>query len=163
MKVLSDIRLLQDTLKPLREQGKSIGFVPTMGALHAGHGSLIKKARETCDIVVSSIFVNPTQFNDPSDFERYPRTLEKDSAYLESIGCDVVFAPKKEEVYGFERTQALPDPGALVQVMEGKFREGHFEGVMDVVHRLFTIVQPDKAFFVFFYPQKTLNFPVLTT
>ncbi len=129
-------------------QGKTIGFVPTMGALHEGHLSLVKTAKSSCDIVVVSIFVNPTQFNDPKDFDRYPRTVEKDVQLLKEVGCDVVFVPERvDEVYpaGYQAFQI--DLGNLAVVMEGKHRPGHFDGVVNVVSRLFEIVSPTHAFF----------------
>lgn len=125
---------------------KTIGFVPTMGALHEGHLTLIKTARQENDIVISSIFVNPVQFNNPDDLARYPRTLEEDSLQLEAAGCDLVFAPSVAEMY--------PEPpairlnfGELETVLEGAFRPGHFNGVGIVVSKLFNIVQPTRAYF----------------
>lgn len=123
-----------------------IGFVPTMGALHAGHISLIEESKKQCDITVCSIFVNPTQFNDPADLERYPRTPEKDLAMLEKAGCDAVFMPPAEEIYP-EKDDRHFDFGLLDKVLEGEKRPGHFNGVAQVVSRLFDIVQPHKAFF----------------
>lgn len=129
-----------------KKEGKSIGFVPTMGALHEGHLSLIRRAKEENEIVVCSIFVNPTQFNDPKDLEKYPRTLEADRQLLESVGCDLLFAPQEPDIY--------PEPpvlrfsfGHLEEVMEGAHRPGHFNGVALIVSKLFHIVQPDKAYF----------------
>ncbi len=124
----------------------SIGFVPTMGALHAGHLSLIKQAKAENDLVVASIFVNPIQFNNASDLKKYPRTLESDAKMLEKAGCDVVFAPSEKEMYPKKPTETY-DFGKLEKVMEGKFRPGHFNGVAIVVKRLFEIVQPQKAYF----------------
>lgn len=140
---------LQEHLNQLRNPG-SVGFVPTMGALHRGHISLVEKAKKENKTVVVSIFVNPTQFNDPNDLKRYPRNLEADMKLLKSTGCDVVFAPEAEEIY------PEPDPdsywenfdfGHLGKVMEGKHRPGHFNGVAQVVSKLFEIVKPDKAYF----------------
>lgn len=129
-----------------RAKGNTIGLVPTMGALHQGHLELIKTAKAENDWVVCSIFVNPTQFNNPEDLARYPRTLEADRKLLESVGCDAVFAPSVEEMY-----PAAPDLkmdfGLLETVMEGAFRPGHFNGVGIVVAKLFNIVQPDQAYF----------------
>lgn len=134
------------SLLPDKTSGLKIGFVPTMGALHKGHISLVEMAVNENDIVVVSIFVNPTQFNDPKDLERYPRTLEADLQLLEKSGCNLVFAPGVKEIY--------PEPdarkfnfGELENVMEGKHRPGHFNGVAQVVSKLFDIVQPDKAYF----------------
>ncbi|WP_298062899.1 pantoate--beta-alanine ligase [uncultured Rikenella sp.] len=124
----------------------TVGFVPTMGALHEGHLSLVKKCRETCDTAVVSIFVNPTQFNDPKDLANYPRTEEADLALLDAAGVDFVFAPSVEEVYPTPDTRVF-DFGGLDRVMEGEHRPGHFNGVGQVVSRLFEIVKPDRAFF----------------
>lgn len=124
----------------------TVGFVPTMGALHAGHLSLVGECRKACDTVVVSIFVNPTQFNDPKDLENYPRTEEADLALLEAAGVDFVFAPPVEEIYPTPDTRVF-DFGGLDRVMEGEHRPGHFNGVGQVVSRLFDIVRPDKAFF----------------
>jgi len=146
MQVVKHIIELQAILNDKREKGLSIGFVPTMGALHQGHLSLVEKAGQETGFVAVSIFVNPTQFNDKGDLERYPRDLQKDVDFLSTTPCQLVFAPELEEIY--------PEPdnrqfnfGAIEQVMEGKFRPGHFNGVAQVVSRLFEIVQPDKAFF----------------
>jgi len=131
-----------------RSQGKTIGFVPTMGALHEGHLSLVKAANASCDVVIVSIFVNPSQFNDPKDFERYPRTVEKDVKLLGEIGCDVVFVPERvEEIYPETYVPFTIDLGNLANVMEGKHRPGHFNGVVNVVSRLFEITEPTHAFF----------------
>ena len=123
-----------------------IGFVPTMGALHSGHISLVERCRRECDTVVASIFVNPTQFNDPKDLERYPRTLEADVQMLAQAGVDVVFAPTVEQIYPEPDTRVF-DFGDIERVMEGACRPGHFNGVAQVVSRLFEIVKPDKAYF----------------
>jgi pantoate--beta-alanine ligase len=146
MHVFQTIADLQHYLMPTRPSGRSIGLVPTMGALHAGHLDLVAQARAQTDVVVVSIFVNPAQFNNPDDLARYPRTLDADCALLEPAGCDVVFAPIVSEMY--------PEPpalrlnfGDLETVMEGAFRPGHFNGVGLVVAKLFNIVQPDRAFF----------------
>jgi pantoate--beta-alanine ligase len=124
----------------------SIGFVPTMGALHVGHVSLIKQAKNATDLVVCSIFVNPTQFNDPKDLEKYPRTPEKDIAMLEKADCDVLFMPDVSEIYPLEKDFSI-DLSPIDEILEGKFRPGHFNGVAQVVYRLFELVKPDKAFF----------------
>ncbi len=127
---------------------ENVGFVPTMGALHRGHISLVEQARKRCKAVVVSLFVNPTQFNDPGDLDRYPRDLEGDAAMLEAAGVDFLFAPSVDEIYPQgEIIKSDYDFGALENVMEGKFRPGHFAGVAQVVGRLFDIVRPEIAFF----------------
>ena len=130
-----------------RDQGHTIGFVPTMGALHAGHQSLIELATGHCDRVVASVFVNPTQFNNAEDLKKYPRTLEADLALLEKSGCHAVFCPSIDEMYEpGEETQRW-DFGALSNSLEGEFRPGHFDGVLTIVKKLFLAVEPNKAFF----------------
>lgn len=124
----------------------TVGFVPTMGALHAGHISLVERCRRECDTVVVSVFVNPTQFNDPDDLLKYPRTPEADCAMLEAAGTDLVFMPSVEEIYPQPDTRQFGF-GALERVMEGEHRPGHFNGVAQVVSRLFDIVKPDRAYF----------------
>lgn len=146
MQVLNTKNELISLLNNHREKGKKIGFVPTMGALHEGHLSLVKESKKNSDITVVSIFVNPTQFNDPEDLKRYPRTLDKDVALLKTVDCDIVFAPSVEEIYPEPDTRKF-DFGYLETVMEGAKRPGHFNGVGQVVSRLFDIVRPDKAFF----------------
>jgi pantoate--beta-alanine ligase len=126
--------------------GASIGFVPTMGALHQGHISLIQEARKHCGTVVASIFVNPIQFNDKSDYEAYPVQMDADFRMLQEAGCNIVFAPSKEEIYPSEPNEKYSF-GPMEDVMEGKCRPGHFNGVAVVVNRLFGCVNPDKAFF----------------
>lgn len=149
MEVYTKRRALQDGVAEQRKKAKIIGFVPTMGALHRGHASLIDYAfKKECDLVVVSIFVNPTQFNNKEDLQNYPRTLEDDlrflSPYQEKL---IVFAPQAEEVYGTEIKTKSYDFEGLDQVMEGAFRPGHFEGVATVLSHLFNIVEPDCAFF----------------
>jgi len=130
-----------------RDQGHSVGFVPTMGALHAGHQSLIELAARHCDRVVASVFVNPTQFNNAEDLEKYPRTLEADLTLLKMSGCHAVFCPTVDEMYvPGEKTEHW-NFGALSNSLEGKFRPGHFDGVLTIVKKLFLAVEPDKAFF----------------
>lgn len=146
MQVVKQIIDLQTILDIRKKDGVKIGFVPTMGALHEGHLSLVEKASQETDFVVVSIFVNPTQFNDKGDLERYPRDLEKDVALLSSTPCQLIFAPQPEEIYPEPDTRQF-NFGSLEEVMEGKFRPGHFNGVAQVVSRLFDIVKPDKAFF----------------
>ena len=136
---------LQTGLSSLGD-GSIIGFVPTMGALHEGHLSLVRKAIQETEIVVVSIFVNPTQFNDPKDLERYPRNLSADLKLVENTGCHIVFAPSVKEIYPVPDTRIFGF-GDLEVVMEGKFRPGHFNGVAQVVSRLFEIVKPQKAYF----------------
>ena len=146
MQIVKHINDLQPILNDQRKKGLSIGFVPTMGALHNGHLSLVEIAREQTDFVVVSIFVNPTQFNDKGDLSRYPRDLQKDVDLLSESPCHLVFAPEPEEIYPESDTRQF-NFGMLEQVMEGEFRPGHFNGVAQVVSKLFDIVQPDKAFF----------------
>lgn len=138
---------LRKWLDAQQEKGKHIGFVPTMGALHTGHISLIEISKKNNPITASSIFVNPTQFNDPKDFEKYPITLEKDIAMLEAAGCDVLFLPSVKEIYpNGQKTNRHYDLGYLETVLEGKSRPGHFQGVCMVVHCLLEIVQPDNLY-----------------
>lgn len=138
---------LKKHLDLVRKSNKSIGFVPTMGALHDGHLSLIQAARENNDVVVCSIFVNPTQFNDPKDFEKYPITIEEDIKKLNNVSTDILFLPSVEEMYpeGLESNLHY-DFGNLETILEGKFRPGHFQGVGRIVHKLLDIVQPDQLF-----------------
>jgi pantoate--beta-alanine ligase len=145
MFLIETIKGLKNKLNEIKEAGTT-GFVPTMGALHAGHISLVQQAVSENKTVVVSIFVNPTQFNDPKDLERYPRNLNTDLKLLEKTGCQIVFAPTSEEIYPEPDTRKF-NFGALETVMEGKHRPGHFNGVAQVVSKLFDIVQPDKAYF----------------
>lgn len=126
--------------------GKSVGFVPTMGALHEGHLSLIAQAKQENDLVVCSIFVNPIQFNKPEDLEKYPRTINTDLDKLKNLSCDAVFYPSEHEMYPEPETK-IYDFGMLDKVMEGRYRQGHFNGVAIVVKKLFDIVQPHRAYF----------------
>ncbi len=146
MKVFTKIVDLQDALSWDRKQHSTIGFVPTMGALHAGHASLVERSVKDNDVTVVSIFLNPTQFNDKSDLEHYPQTLEADCEMLEKMGADYVFAPSVDEIYPTPDTRVFDFP-PVTTVMEGAKRPGHFNGVCQVVSRLFEIVQPDKAYF----------------
>lgn len=146
MKIVSSIKDLRDFLALEREKGKKVGLVPTMGALHDGHISLVKRCVAENDICVVSDFVNPTQFNDKHDLETYPRTLEADCALLESKGCDYVFAPSIEEMYP-EPDKRVFNLGPVAEVMEGSRRPGHFNGVAQIVSKLFYIVEPDNAYF----------------
>jgi pantoate--beta-alanine ligase len=134
-------------LSTARKNGKRIGFVPTMGALHQGHLSLIAKAKENCDVVVCSIFVNPTQFNDPADFEKYPITIDNDILLLTDAGNDVLFLPSVQEMYPDGPTvKTHYDFGQLETVLEGAHRPGHFQGVGQIVHKLLDLVKPDQLF-----------------
>jgi pantoate--beta-alanine ligase len=138
---------IKSLLEDYRNKEKSIGFVPTMGALHNGHLSLIKKAKEENDICVVSIYVNPTQFNNPNDLENYPRQLEEDTKLLEEVNCDILFVPKTEEMYPKNDDDIIFNFGKLENVMEGKFRPGHFNGVGTIVKKLLDIVKPNRAYF----------------
>lgn len=146
MIIIRNNRDLEQYLNNIRQSAKTIGFVPTMGALHAGHISLIKQSLQQSDITVCSIFVNPTQFNDKADLERYPRMPEKDAKMLEEAGCNVLFLPDITEIYPEEDKRQF-DFGTIDKVLEGAHRPGHFNGVGQVVSRLFELVKPNKAFF----------------
>ena len=146
MLVFTSIKEVRSYIQSLKGKGKSVGFVPTMGALHAGHLSLLKRSVEENDISVSSIFVNPIQFNNASDLKKYPRTMEQDCRMLEGQGCDIVFSPSVDEMYP-EAASETYDFGQLELVMEGAHRPGHFNGVAVVVKRLFDICIPSKAYF----------------
>ena len=138
---------LQELLEKKRKEKSDIGFVPTMGAIHAGHVSLVDAAKKQNKIVVCSIFVNPTQFNDPEDFKKYPITLEKDILMFEGAGCDVLFIPSVEDIYpNGTNDLAHYDLGFLETVLEGKFRPGHFQGVCQVMRRLLEIVLPNNLY-----------------
>lgn len=146
MLIVQTIAELKACLNEEREQGHSVGLVPTMGALHAGHASLVERSVKENDVTVVSIFLNPTQFNDKKDLERYPRTLEADCLLLEKCGAQVVFAPSVEEVYPEPDTRVFSYP-PTDSVMEGAFRPGHFNGVCQIVSKLFDYVEPDRAYF----------------
>lgn len=133
-------------LLSLKNEDLTIGLVPTMGALHAGHASLVERAAFENDLVVVTIFVNPTQFNDPSDLEHYPRTLDQDLEMLRSLRADLVFVPSVREMYPGKDTQTF-DLGGLDRVMEGAYREGHFNGVAQIVSKFFLMIHPDRAYF----------------
>ncbi len=137
---------LQQFLALQSAKGKTIGLVPTMGALHNGHLSLIKQAQQQCDVVVCSIFVNPTQFNDPADLEKYPRPIAQDIKKLEDINCDILFEPAVAEIYDNNEHWHL-NIGPLEDLLEGKYRPGHYQGVTQVVHKFFDLIKPDVAFF----------------
>ena len=149
MQIITTKAALQTAVQQCKKEGKTIGLVPTMGALHQGHASLVKRAVADNDICVVSVFVNPTQFNNKEDLAKYPRNIERDAELLSSIGAHYVFAPTPEEMYSAEEmnTTFAFDFAGLDKVMEGKMRPGHFNGVVQVVSRLFYLVQPDKAYF----------------
>ena len=146
MKVLQTIADLKTELEKVRKKKQKVGLVPTMGALHEGHISLILTAKQYADVVIASVFVNPTQFDKKEDLIKYPRTLEKDRELLEQNGCDFLFAPSVEEMYPGPSFLNL-NFGILEKVMEGKYRDGHFNGVGIIVSKLFHLVAPDYAFF----------------
>jgi len=146
MKIIYTISDLQTELSVLRTKGNKIGFVPTMGALHAGHASLVEQSIKDNDITVVSIVVKPTQFNDPADLDKYPRTLEADYKLLEEIGTSIIFVPSVTEMYP-EQDTSIFSFHPLDTVMEGKYRPGHFNGVAQVVSKLFDAVEPNKAYF----------------
>ena len=146
MQVIDTILNLQDFLSGERAKGKTIGLVPTMGALHEGHASLVRRSVSENDITVVSIFLNPTQFNDPKDLERYPRTLESDCAILEKCNAQVAFVPSVKEIYPEPDTRHFSYP-PTDSVMEGERRPGHFNGVCQIVSKLFSITYPDRAYF----------------
>ncbi len=168
MQETTTIKALQQILQEFKVSGKKVGFVPTMGALHLGHISLIEKARAENDIVVCSIFVNPTQFNNLSDLKNYPRTPENDKQLLINAGCNILFSPQIEEMYP-EKDNRVFDLGGLDKVMEGAHRPGHFNGVAQIVSKLFDAVSPDRAYFgkkdfqqlaIIKYITKQLNLPI---
>jgi pantoate--beta-alanine ligase len=146
MKVLYSVKDVKNILENGRKEGKTVGFVPTMGALHEGHISLVRKCKAENDICVASIFVNPTQFNDKNDLAKYPRTLEEDCKILEKEGCDIVFAPSEAEIYPEPDTRVF-HLGRVAEVMEGTHRPGHFNGVAQIVSKLFDMINPDDAYF----------------
>lgn len=146
MKVINTVVELQNALFDDRKSGKKVGMVPTMGALHEGHASLVKRSVAENDVTVVSVFLNPTQFNDPKDLERYPRTLDADCALLDACGATYVFAPSVKEMYPVEDKRQFEFP-PVSTVMEGAHRPGHFNGVCQVVSRLFYIAKPDRAYF----------------
>lgn len=146
MEIFKQIAPLKAYLKDAKKQGWSVGLVPTMGALHQGHLALIKASQSQNQITVSTIFVNPTQFNNPADLLKYPRTIERDTQLLKEVQCDVLFSPENEELYPVKSIIKL-DFGHLDKVMEGEFRPGHFSGVALIVSKLLNIVEPDHAYF----------------
>lgn len=146
MKIIDTVAALQLAVTEAKQQGLSVGLVPTMGALHEGHASLIRQCVAENQLTVVSVFVNPTQFNDPKDLQHYPRTFEADAQLIASLGGDIVFAPSVEEIYPQEDKRVFSYP-PIDTVMEGARRPGHFNGVCQIVSKLFDIVSPDKAYF----------------
>lgn len=146
MEIVKTTARLAEVTKAARNEGKSVGLVPTMGALHQGHASLVRRARQDNDVVVVSVFVNPTQFNNAEDLRTYPRTVDRDCALLESLGVDYAFVPTPEEVYPEPDTRVF-DLGEVAAVMEGPRRPGHFNGVAQIVSRLFEWAHPTRAYF----------------
>ena len=146
MITINSVSELRETVSKFRNEGKTIGLVPTMGALHEGHLSLVNRCRKENDVVVVSVFVNPTQFNNKEDLRTYPRTEEADRALLESAGCDIAFMPTVEEIYPEPDTRVFA-LGRVAEVMEGAMRPGHFNGVAQIVSKLFMFVEPDRAYF----------------
>jgi len=146
MILFKTVKELKDYLAAQRAKGMTIGYAPTMGALHSGHASLIERAKAENDISVCSIFVNPTQFNEPSDLDKYPRTEVADMTLLESFRNDVLFYPSVEEIYPTDLVTPTFEFGQIDKVMEGFHRPGHFGGVVQVVHRLVDIVEPDRLY-----------------
>lgn len=146
MKIIKNSKELSEKVNALKKEGSCIGFVPTMGALHEGHLSLIEYSNKDNDITIVSIFVNPTQFNDKGDYDKYPRILEDDLEKLKKVKCDILFIPSENEMYPTEDNREF-DFGNLDKVMEGKHRPGHFRGVALIVSKLFEIVNPDRAYF----------------
>lgn len=149
MKIISDPRKLKTEIDSFRKSGLKIGFVPTMGALHSGHITLVENSVRENDVTVVSIFVNPTQFNNVDDLKKYPRDLNKDADLLSKAGCNLIFAPEPADIYSdSELNERFTfDFEGLDKVMEGKFRPGHFNGVVQIVSKLFTLVEPHKAYF----------------
>ena len=147
MRVLTNVNSLNQLLENCRVSNKSIGFVPTMGALHEGHLSLVKLAQKDCDLVVCSIFINPTQFNDSNDLENYPITIEEDIKLLEEQSCDMLFLPNVTEMYPQGLNTKQYQLNGIDKVLEGRKRPGHFDGVCTIVNRLFSIVKPNTAYF----------------
>lgn len=147
MIIIRQVNLLQEIVLSQKREQRSVGFVPTMGALHAGHLSLLALARAQTDLNICSIFVNPTQFNEATDLDKYPRTPQQDQELLAAAGCDILFMPSEAEIYPAGYDQRPPiELGRLDQVLEGAFRPGHFAGVVQVVSRLLDITQPDQLF-----------------
>lgn len=147
MEVVKNSNALQQILSKYQKEGKTVGFVPTMGALHVGHFSLLEIAKNQTDITVCSIFVNPTQFNNSSDLTNYPREVERDLKNLDNGNCDVVFLPQVEDIYPNGAISESYNFGRVSEIMEGEHRPGHFDGVATVINRFYEIVKPNRAFF----------------
>lgn len=147
MQIFHDRRSLATWVAQQKDHQRSIGFVPTMGALHQGHISLIQQSNQENDLTVCSVFVNPTQFDNPEDLKKYPRDTDKDADMLRQAGCDAVFFPSVEDMYPDGLSAESIDLNGLDQVMEGRFRQGHFEGVATIVSRFFELIKPDRAYF----------------
>lgn len=147
MEVVKNSTEIQQILGEFKQKGQTVGFVPTMGALHSGHLSLLEIAKNQTDITVCSIFVNPTQFNNASDLTNYPREVERDLKNIDNGNCDIVFLPQVEDIYPNGAVSEHYDFGRVSQIMEGQHRPGHFDGVATVINRFYEIVKPDKAFF----------------
>lgn len=149
MQIITTKKAIREQVVACKQLNRTIGLVPTMGALHEGHASLVRKAVEQNTVTFVSVFVNPTQFNNKEDLEKYPRNIQRDAELLASLGVDFVFAPSPEEMYSEEEMNTTFDFdfGGLDQVMEGKMRPGHFNGVVQVVSKLFKLVEPDRAYF----------------
>ncbi len=149
MKIIHHIKDLLSEVNRLKQEGQSIGFVPTMGALHQGHKALVMRSVLENSVTVVSIFVNPTQFNNVKDLDKYPRNLDRDAQLLSTVGCDFIFAPEALDIYTSDELNSTFsfDFGGLDEVMEGRFRPGHFNGVVQIVSKLFQLVQPTKAYF----------------
>ncbi len=146
LKIFTTKAAVGQYLSQIKASGKTVGFVPTMGALHQGHLSLIELAQQHSDIIICSVFVNPSQFNDPKDLEKYPRTIEADIKLLEQVNCDILFNPGVNEMYD-DNEQWHLNIGETEHLLEGEFRPGHYQGVTQVVYKLFNIVKPDAAYF----------------
>jgi pantoate--beta-alanine ligase len=146
LKIFNSKQAVHNYISELRSKGNTVGFVPTMGALHAGHLSLIEQAKKTADIIVCSIFVNPTQFNDKKDLENYPRPVDDDIKKLEKVNCDILFIPGVDEMYNSSEKWTI-ELGNLDKILEGKIRPGHYQGVTQIVKKLFDTIKPDFAFF----------------
>jgi len=147
MKIIKNIEQMQKVVANLKAKKRSIGFVPTMGALHEGHLSLMRRAKKENNIVITSIFVNPTQFGPKEDFKKYPRNLKKDAELCKKVGVDYIFAPKAKKMYPDGYKTYISVEGVLTEVLEGKIRPGHFSGVCTIVNKLFNIVLPERAYF----------------
>ena len=147
MKKINTVEEIKGYISNLKKENKTIGFVPTMGALHEGHVSLVKQCKAENDVCIVSVFVNPTQFNNSEDLKKYPRNPEKDAKLLSKNGCDAVFFPQVEDIYPEGEQSGSFEFNGLENEMEGKFRPGHFDGVATIVNKFFNIIQPDKAYF----------------